>query len=108
MQHVLNLSQPISFAPGTVAAEVLQSVRTILATRKGTVPLDRDFGPEWEHVDKPIHIAKALIQAEIIEAVERWEPRAVIDKIEFGEQAEDAMDGLLNPIITLSIGDGNA
>ena len=89
MQHVLNLSQPISFAPGTVAAEVLQNVRTILATRKGTVPLDRDFGLEWEHVDKPIHIA-------------------VIDKIEFGEQAEDAMDGLLNPIITLSIGGGNA
>ena len=59
-------------------------------------------------MDKPIHIAKALIQAEIIEAVERWEPRAVIDKIEFGEQAEDAMDGLLNPIITLSIGGGNA
>lgn len=53
MQHVLNLSQPISFAPGTVAAEVLQNVRTILATRKGTVPLDRDFGLEWEHVDKP-------------------------------------------------------
>lgn len=108
MQHVLNLSQPISFAPGTVAAEVLQNVRTILATRKGTVPLDRDFGLEWEHVDKPIHIAKALIQAEIIEAVEGWEPRAVIDKIEFGEQAEDAMDGLLNPIITLSIGGANA
>lgn len=104
MQHVLNLSQPISFAPGTVAAEVLQNVRTILATRKGTVPLDRDFGLEWEHVDKPIQ----LIQAEIIEAVERWEPRAVIDKIEFGEGAEEAMDGLLNPIITLSIGGGNA
>ena len=108
MQHVLNLSQPISFAPGTLVAEVLQNVRTILATRKGTVPLDRDFGLEWEHVDKPIHIAQALIQAEIIEAVERWEPRAAIDKIEFGKESEEAMDGLLNPIVTLSIGGENA
>ena len=105
MQYVLDLAQPISFSPVTVHAEILQNVRTILSTRVGTVPLHRDFGRAWEHIDKPIHIAKALIRAEIIEAIERWEPRAVVNKVEFEESRNDAIEGLMNPRITLTVGE---
>ena len=43
----------VNFAPASERDEVVQNVRTILATRVGTVPLDRDFGfrrdpSEWE------------------------------------------------------------
>lgn len=43
----------------------------------------------------------------MIEAIERWEPRAKVEKIEFEESAEDAMSGLSRPVITLSIGENN-
>jgi len=40
-------------------AEVMQNVRIILTTRKGTVPLDRDFGISQEFLDSPINITQA-------------------------------------------------
>ena len=38
----------INFAPASTTAEIIQNVRTILATRKGDVPLDREFGLSWD------------------------------------------------------------
>ena len=34
----------IAFAPRTPMEEIMQNVRTILTTRRGSIPLDRDFG----------------------------------------------------------------
>lgn len=107
MKYVLDLAQPVSFMPKTLAEEILQNVRTILATRVGAVPLHREFGVSWEHIDKPIHIAQSLVRAEIIESIERWEPRAEVEGIEFSESAEDAMEGLMKPKITMNIGESN-
>lgn len=33
----------LNFKPDSVQVEVLQNVKTILTTAKGSVPLDRDF-----------------------------------------------------------------
>ncbi len=107
MKYQLTLDETVSFAPESVTAEILQNVRTIIQTRLGTVPLFRDFGLTWEHVDKPIHISRALLKAEIIEAVERWEPRAQIDEVEFEEDSTDAMEGLSKPRIVVTIGEEN-
>ena len=54
MNFVVNLDADVDFNPASVVAEVLQNVRTILSTRKGSVPLDRDFGISWEYLDRPI------------------------------------------------------
>lgn len=107
MKYQLTLDDVVSFAPESNAEEILQNVRTIILTRLGTVPLFRDFGLTWEHVDKPIHISRALLKAEIIEAVEQWEPRAQIDEVEFEENSEDAQEGLSKPRIIVTIGEEN-
>jgi len=62
--------------------EVLQNVRVILDTPKGTLPLDRNFGVDWSIVDLPIPVAFQRLKAEIVKAVEKYEPRAVINEIE--------------------------
>lgn len=107
MKYTLSLSLSISFHPSSEVEEILQNVRTIILTRRGSVPLDRDFGLSWEHIDKPVHIAQALTRAEIIEAIEKEEPRAVIESVEFEENAEDAAEGLSRPRIIVSIGEEN-
>lgn len=38
----------INFSPHSIAEEVIQNVRCILATRKGSVPFDRAFGVSWD------------------------------------------------------------
>ena len=102
-QYQVSLTQGIDFAPASEIAEILQNVRTILTTRRGSVPLERDFGLSWEHIDQPINVARALMKAEIIESVERFEPRAVVEAVTFDEDIEDDQDGLTRPRVTISI-----
>jgi phage baseplate assembly protein W len=97
----------INFCPETVAEEVVQNVRTIVATMVGTVPLDRDFGFSWEAVDRPLPVAQMLVKSAVYEAVQKYEPRAVIDGITWEDDgASDTMDGLLHPTLTISLADG--
>lgn len=102
-EYLVNLKQGVDFAPSSEIAEILQNVRTILTTRLGSVPLERDFGLSWEHIDQPINVARALMKAEIIEAVERFEPRAIVEAVSFDESVEDGQDGLTRPRVTISI-----
>ena len=105
-RYVVNLSSTVDFAPETEVVEILQNVRTILSTQIGTVPLHRDFGISWEHIDKPYPVAKQLMMVEVIEAIEKFEPRAKVESVEFDESTESAMEGLLKPRVIVVIGDG--
>ena len=90
---------PINFAPATIAEEVMQNVRMIISTIKYSVPMDREFGIDGAVVDRPINIAKAHLSNEIFRAVRRYEPRAVIESIEFnGDES-----GKLTPTIKIQI-----
>lgn len=74
---------PVDFAPENDALEIMQNVRTILATPKYSVPLFREFGVEDGLTDTPINTAGAKLKSEIIMAVRKYEPRAEISYIEF-------------------------
>lgn len=106
-QHIItSMVSRINFSPATVAEEVVQNVRTILATQIGTVPLFRDFGVSWEGIDRPLPVARAIVRAAVIDAVQRFEPRAVVDSVEWSPDTEDALQGLLHPVVTISLADG--
>ena len=60
---------------------VLQNISIILRTRKGTVPLFREFGIPMEYVDKPSNIVVPMALIEAREAIERFEPRAELINI---------------------------
>ena len=90
---------PLNLAPATLAEEVLQNVRMIISTVKYSVPMDREFGIDGAVIDRPINIAKAHLSNEIFRAVRRYEPRAVIESIEFnGDES-----GKLTPTIKIQI-----
>lgn len=105
MEYKVTLDSKINFAPGSEVEEILQNVRTILSTRIGTVPLDRDFGIDWSFIDSPLPAAKALFQAAVIDAILDYEPRANVVSVELEEDYNSAMDGVLKPVVTVSIGD---
>lgn len=90
---------PINFAPATLAEEVMQNVRMIISTIKYSVPMDREFGIEGAILDRPVNVAKAHLTNEIFRAVRRYEPRAVIESIDFdGDES-----GRLTPSIKVQI-----
>lgn len=84
--------------------EIIQNVKTILATVKGSVPLDRGFGIKGEYVDQPLPVARALFAAEIVEEVEKQEPRVKVTQVTWAE--EDALDGKMNPIVWIKVKEG--
>lgn len=96
-------STTVNFAPQTEEEEILQNVRTILATRVGTVPLHRDFGLTWEHIDMPLLVSQSQMMVAIVDAITEFEPRAKVRSVTFDES--DAVEGILKPVVTVSIGD---
>lgn len=79
-----------SLTPATLAEEVLQNVRFIVKTRKGSVPLFRDFGVDWNFLDRPIAEARLIAIPDIISEIQTREPRAEIVDISYkGTNAED-------------------
>ena len=73
----------VNFAPATELEEIAQNVRTILTTFKKTVPMDREFGISAETSDLPTAAAQATMTAEIVAAINRFEPRARVVSVDF-------------------------
>ncbi len=61
-----------------------QNIRLILTTIKGSDIHRPDFGSElYLWIDKPLTaINQGRIKAEIVDAIERWEPRVKIKEVE--------------------------
>lgn len=91
----------VNFAPSSVREEIVQNVKTICATQKYTVPMDRNFGVSMNFIDQPTPKAKAQIQAEIIEAIREYEPRCKVRKVSF----EGDIDGNLTVKVRIEIGE---
>ena len=94
-----SLSPGITF--GTKGIQnVLLCVKTILTTRKGTVPLDREFGLTFEYLDDPMPVARAKLEQEIWLGIKKWEPRAILKRITF---EADVMNGKLYPHVAVDV-----
>ncbi len=71
--------------------EIIRNVKTILCTPLGTCPLYREFGIDTEPLDYPTDVAKNIMASIIIETVERWEPRVIVDQVTFGGNRSDGL-----------------
>ena len=89
----------IDFAPKNEAAEVIQNVKTICTTLKGSVPMRRDFGISGKYIDAVTPGVRALLTSEIYRAVREYEPRAEITGIEYRENEA----GELKPCIRIKL-----
>jgi len=84
-------------------AEIIQNVKIILTTPVGTVPLDRDFGVSWMFIDQPTPKAIAEAKVEIVEKVERYEPRVKVTEVSFITAPRDAEEGRLFPRVRIAL-----
>ena len=101
-QVTADLSE-INLIPATEFEEILQNVKTILATVKGTVPLDRNFGIDKKILDLPVNVAKAKISAAIVKAINEFEPRVKVRKIYYDNTDRETLDGIIKPRVDVDI-----
>ena len=89
--------------PSETVTEIMQNCACIIATEKGSCPLDREFGTDYSGLDGSTASAQMRWQVAIIEAIQQFEPRAQVKSVTFEQDSEAAADGLLHPIVTISI-----
>jgi phage baseplate assembly protein W len=85
--------------------EIIQNVKVILSTLKGSVCLDRDFGI-GNCIDEPVNQAVSDFEIEAVEMVEKYEPRVRVKYISW--KKSEAGDGRLVPCIGLEVKDESA
>lgn len=73
-----------SGAPLAGLAHLSQSIRDILTTRRGARRMRPEYGSNLPAlVDAPVNAGwKSAVQAEIATALNRWEPRLRLDRVE--------------------------
>lgn len=66
------------------ATSIQQNIGIILSTPKGSDPHRPDFGSDInKYIDRPINaITEGQIKAEIVDAIELWEPRVKVQAID--------------------------
>lgn len=90
----------IDFAPASEQAEVLQNIRTIISTPKFSVPLNREFGLSATMLDEPLPVVQVRLTSEIIDAIQTWEPRAIVSEVSF---EKDAQEGIVRPKVRVKL-----
>lgn len=88
---------------------LLQNVRIIVLTTVYSIPLDRAFAHKAEMVDSPAPVITTRMTADLIEAIEKYEPRIRVEKLVFEKAAHGRgvlMEGRLTPRVTFSLREG--
>ena len=86
-------------------SDIKRCLNYLYSTRAGSQPMDRDFGINYDGVvGKPIEVAKNTLALEIISKTEKYEPRVIVDSVDF---SVDELNGQLIPIIHIMKGDEN-
>lgn len=103
MSYTIRTDENISYTlceNDTVKA-VLQNCYLILTTRKGTIPMYREFGLDMSFVDRPLPVAQVMMISSVKTALEEFEPRATFVGLSF-EQNSKAPGGII-PILEVEI-----
>jgi len=80
--------------------EVMQNVKLLLMTRKGTQPIDREFGISYDFLDSPVSRTKAMVEQELFIALKKYEPRAVLKQISWND---DPIRGKIGPKVSIQV-----
>ena len=104
MDFVVDMTLPARIIVGATGLQGLaQEIRTLLSTRKGSVPLDRDFGIDWSLIDMPLTDAMPQAIAEYSRQIERYVPRVRVVSVKFKQAAGAALEGKLFPVVKVAV-----
>ncbi len=105
--EVLTLDDSPLIIGATGMDSVRQCLRTIIRTLTYSVPLDRGFANDGQMIDSPAPKKTAQLAAELIDAIEMYEPRVTVESITFETLTEEQhMQGIVRPVVRFSLREG--
>lgn len=78
--------------------DILRCLMTLYTTREGSQPLDRNFGLNWDFIDKPLPVAQQEYAYEVIKKTKEYETRAKVKEVKYQYEEES---GKMKPIVVL-------
>lgn len=107
MSYTIRSDEKMSYSlcESDTVKSVLQNCHLILTTRKGSIPMFREFGLDMDFVDRPMPVAQVMILPQVKEALEKFEPRAKFVNLTFEQSANDP--GRMIPILEVEINEQN-
>lgn len=73
-------------------AEVTHTIQTIITTPVGSVPLYRNFGIDMSVLGYPPEVAKEMFSQELIEKIELYEPRIIVETVDIVTTVDGSLD----------------
>ena len=86
-----NEDHSVQLQENNTVRSIIQNIALLLNTKKGTVPMYRDFGLPMEFIDKPIDVAETMAVLEISEALEKFETRAKLKDLSLDKSKDGKM-----------------
>ncbi len=80
--------------------DIRRCLMTLYSTREGSQPLDRNFGLNWDFIDKPLPIAQQEYNFEVIKKTSEYETRVKVKEVSYSYD-----DGKIIPVIILKKGE---
>lgn len=80
--------------------DICRCLMTLYSTREGSQPLDRNFGLNWDFIDKPLPVAQQEYNFEVIKKTRQYESRVRVKEVSYSHK-----DGKIIPVITLMEGE---
>lgn len=94
-----NEDHAVQLQENDTVRSIIQNIALLLNTKKGTIPMYRDFGLPMEFIDKPIDVAETMAVLEISEALEKFETRAKLKNLSL----ENSKDGKMVIIVEVTV-----
>ena len=98
-------TRKVNLFPASQIEEILQNVAVLITTVEGTVPLDRRIGIPITFIDEPLQEGIIELTVFLLQAIQEYEPRVIVQEIDFVNDADAAMDGKLIPSVKVVIPD---
>ena len=109
MDITFDLARNAPIVIGATGMEaIIQNIRMIILTLRHSIPLDRAFAHDGKIIDSPAPLETSRKTADLIEAIEKYEPRVKVEKLEFvyTDAKNQLQQGSLAPRVVFSLKKG--
>lgn len=79
-------------------AELLKQAYVLMSVRKGSIPINRDFGINMDILSEPVSDLATDLMAELLEQFEKYIPELKVVSVEISDLNDQ---GMIKPVITL-------
>lgn len=75
---------------------IIKQLSTLYKTRRGSIPMHRDFGLLWELLSEPTPIFQNKFTVEVVTQTEKYVPGVAVDYIEYIDHGEDGIQAIIH------------